>query len=231
MIRKLTMAMLVICLLVGCVLSIHAQELPDLNRKGGITFLMEYDGELLTDGVLTLTRVGRIVEEDGLYHYELVSELGEGIVIDNLTDPKLAEELSRQVQEKNLTGDTAAIQAGRAKFSDLELGLYLVTQAESDASTGFNPISPFLITIPQYTDKYVYDIEAKPKAELVKPTTEPSTEPSTTPTTTTPEPTEPPKIPQTGQLNWPIPLLLVCGMALLTLGCYLHSGRKNHHES
>ncbi len=40
------------------------------------------------------------------------------------------------------------------------------------------------------------------------------------------EPPKPPQLPQTGQLNWPIPVLLAFGTVLLTLGCFLRFGRR-----
>ncbi|MCD8017514.1 MAG: hypothetical protein LUE97_06945 [Oscillospiraceae bacterium] len=35
-----------------------------------------------------------------------------------------------------------------------------------------------------------------------------------------------PDIPQTGQLNWPVPLLAVCGLLLFALGWVLKCGKK-----
>lgn len=60
--------------------------------------------------------------------------------------------------------------------------------------------------------------------------TEPSspTEPTTTPTQTTP--TTPPdnddKLPQTGQLWWPVPILLVLGVVLIIIGVVKRKGEK-----
>ena len=47
-----------------------------------------------------------------------------------------------------------------------------------------------------------------------------------------PVPTTPPtKLPQTGQLNWPVPVLVVLGLALFSLGWGLRFGRrKDSHE-
>lgn len=39
-------------------------------------------------------------------------------------------------------------------------------------------------------------------------------------------PSKPPKLPQTGQLNWPVPILLSCGGLLFILGCVLCFGRR-----
>ena len=76
------------------------------------------------------------------------------------------------------------------------------------------------MSLPQWqNDGYVYDLTASPKVPLVPEPTEP-----TVPT----EPTDPtdPWLPQTGQLNWPIPLMAVSGLALFMAGCILCFGRK-----
>ena len=52
-----------------------------------------------------------------------------------------------------------------------------------------------------------------PAKELAKPSAQPSV---------------PDKLTQTGQLKWPIPVLLTLGMALMLLGAWLQ--RKSRHE-
>lgn len=77
-----------------------------------------------------------------------------------------------------------------------------------------------------------------------KPTESKPTEPRPTeskPTEPKPTETEPEKpkptlpvgsvLPQTGQLNWPVPVMAAAGLSLLVLGWYLNRGKKNGHES
>jgi LPXTG-motif cell wall-anchored protein len=52
--------------------------------------------------------------------------------------------------------------------------------------------------------------------------------PSTTPTPTT---TATPKLPQTGQLWWPITLLAMCGLVVILLGLGLRKRGSDHHEA
>ena len=64
-----------------------------------------------------------------------------------------------------------------------------------------------------------------------KPTEPDTTEPNPTdPEPTSPKPTQPqpdePKLPQTGQLNWPVPIFVVSGMTLFVIGWILRFGRK-----
>lgn len=85
----------------------------------------------------------------------------------------------------------------------------------------------------------------EPSTEPTEPSTEPSTEPTapeettvpeetTQPTPTEPKPTKPKpdpgKLPQTGQLNWPVPVLATLGLLLLVAGIFLRSGKKTVQE-
>lgn len=80
-----------------------------------------------------------------------------------------------------------------------------------------------------------------PGTEPTVPSTEPSTEPTAPEETTVPEettqpvPTEPKptkpkpdpdKLPQTGQLNWPVPVLATLGLLLLIAGIFLRSKKQ-----
>ena len=49
---------------------------------------------------------------------------------------------------------------------------------------------------------------------------------------TEPPPTEPgePDLPQTGQLNWPIPLMAVAGLGFFVVGWTLCFGKKREHN-
>ena len=117
-----------------------------------------------------------------------------------------------------LSFDTVkSLTLGAARFEDLTLGLYLLVQ-ETPAK-GFSPAAPFVVSLPMMEEgKYVYEVDATTKTELI-------------PAPTTPAPTPPPppddsKLPQTGQLNWPVPLMAVAGIGLFIMGWVLCFGRK-----
>ncbi len=61
------------------------------------------------------------------------------------------------------------------------------------------------------------------------PTPPPTVVPTPTPVVT-PTPTPAPTLPQTGQLNWPIPLLAVVGLALFVVGWILRFGQKKEND-
>ncbi len=98
---------------------------------------------------------------------------------------------------------SANVQDGKVFFDDLATGLYLLTQTAP--SEGGRQMNSFLLSIPDGEGSY--EIIAAPKPGI--------TTPAVTPTLT---PTPPPFIPQTGQLWWPVPILAIAGMVLLTLG-------------
>lgn len=226
MIKKISIMLMAVLLLFSVTVSAHAIESPDLDRKGTLTLVMEWEGEKLNGGTLTIYRVGQIVLEDDAWKFILISELRErGISLEDMDDAQLAKQLNQLVKEKVLPGSTVPIRGGEAVFTNLEAGLYLVTQEE--ACEGFSPINPFLTSLPRWENgRYVYDLTAQPKVSLESLPTQPSE-------STEPEPTEPaePELPQTGQLNWPVPVMTMAGLSLFALGCYLCYGKKNSHES
>lgn len=207
---------------------ISAQELPDPQRLGSLTLWMAFDGRPLDGGSLTLYKVGELSVIDGDAGFIPIRELADGPAWTDLDDPGLARELAALAQSRNLSGIQAEILMGWVTFAPLEPGLYVVTQQPSQATEGFDAIHPFLISLPRWEGgSYVYDLTAAPKVPLVpEETPPPPSEP------TTPPPDDPPDIPQTGQLNWPVPVLAVSGMTLFVLGwaLYFDSGRK-HHEA
>lgn len=222
--KKRICSLLAAILLCASPITVLAHEVPDLNRNGTITFVMDFDGEPLGSGSLSLYRVSSIREDDGNYDFQLIEELeGNNVALQNLEDPALAETLAKLVIEKNLTALSAPIRDGEAVFTDVVPGLYVVTQGEKDATDGFAPIRPFLISMPKFENgTYNYTVNADPKVPL-------ETQP---PTETQPRPTKPtnPNLPQTGQLNWPVPLLAVAGLILFVAGWLLCFGKKESYE-
>lgn len=66
---------------------------------------------------------------------------------------------------------------------------------------------------------------------VVTPTPAPTSPPTPIPTPTpTPTPTPEPTLPQTGQLNWPIPLLAVSGLTVFVIGWILRFGKKKEKD-
>ena len=150
---------------------------------------------------------------------------------------------------------TAKISDGSASFEGLRPGLYLVAQTE--LSEMDMKIIPFLISIPDSEGNYHLKSEPKSgKTEadspylpddptyvsseeseeseweesetVIESEPEPSEPTSSEPTPEPPPEPEPPeKLPQTGQLWWPVPILCASGALLILIGIvFIKSGRK-----
>lgn len=213
--------LLVLCLMCSFSTVAYAHEIPDENRKGTITVEMEYNGSAVTGGVLTACRVGEIQENDGNYSFRKTAAM-EGFTgsYENIGSASLAEDVAAFVEQQKLPAYAVAKnENGKAVFSDLELGLYLIVQTES--SSGYEPLKPFLISVPMNEDgHYVYEINAEGKFQLTQ-----------TPKPATPDKPKDPTLPQTGQLNWPVPLLAILGLCLFAAGWALRFGqRKETYE-
>ena len=219
--KKTSILILLITVLLWAV---SAQAAEVLEDNGSIRFIMDFDGNALTDGQLELYRVADLVLAEGRFRFDLVEELQtSGIALEDLQDPALPGQLRSAASETGLESVCAAIENGEAWFPELQTGLYVVFQSPEDAGAGYLPIDPFLITLPMEQDgSLTYQVEARPKV---------SPEPAPTDPT---EPTEPvpPDIPQTGQLKWPVQLLAVLGMLLILIGWYLRfGGERERHET
>ncbi len=234
--KKITVLLIVLVMMFQMTMELCAQESPDTNRSGSITFSMNYDQKPMEGGKLTIYRVGAIVKRAGQFHFALLGSLGDSEVsLDNLNDAKLAEKLAELVGERALEGERASITNGKAVFRNLKPGLYLVTQKNKDTTEGFYPINPFLISLPMWDgEQYVYDLSGEPKNLPQHKPEEPGDpeEPEEPEDPGEPEEPDVPEetLPQTGQLNWPIPLMASSGALLFVIGCRLYWGKKESSE-
>ncbi len=188
----------------------------DLDQKGSISVSMKAGGDL------NIFKVADVVSDNG-YSYELTDEFS-GIenastvteTIDKKLDAsnaELAKNLAKFASDKSVKAKTTlkATEDSVLKFSDLEVGLYLITQ--STASTGYSIMDPFLISIPgKETEKDRYNVNASPKMGKIQKETTPPPKDNTPPSGG--------KLPQTGQLWWPVAVLLAAGVIMLGVGVF-----------
>ena len=221
--RRLAVFVLALALSLSCVFTgsaFAAHSVPDASQTGTVSATMKYGDEAVGGGTVALYKVGDVAEDDGNYSFALSEAFaGSGASLDDLEASGLADTLAAYAADNGLEAVTTIDIAadGTWTASGLVLGLYLVVQY--DAADGYEAISPFLVSVPMYDEAagvYVYDINVESKvgtlteAEVIE--TEP---PATTVTDTT--------LPQTGQLNWPIPFLAIAGMGLILIGLALRS--------
>lgn len=190
-----------------------AHPVPEEGRLCSITVTVRYDEKPVSGGTLTLFRVGEISERDGNYSFLPTGGFTEwGTSFADIQSPELAADLAAYAGSQNLSGTARLIgTSGSVMFSALEQGLYLLVQ--NTPAYGYSKLSPFLVSLPYLDeDEYIYDVTASAKSELER---EPEpTEPPTTPTTPGGN------LPQTGQLWWPVPVLLLCGLLCIAVGLF-----------
>lgn len=166
---------------------------------------------------VTLTAQGKPVSGEQLTLYQ-VKTGSEGGLTPSFRDwdaPMEADALARYAKEHGISGKTQSTDsAGTAYFGALEMGIYLVVQSERTQDNAV--IAPFLVSIPmEIGGKEIWDVKAFPKTESVIPKPEP----------------EDPKLPQTGQLKWPAPVLAVAGLGTAGCGWLLtHKAKRNETD-
>jgi hypothetical protein len=206
----------------GLVSNVSAEnkEVPDFTRTGSIsvTLMDKQYNENLTDGELTIYQVAEAVADDGKFSYSLVNGFeNSGIDLGDLSGSGLPSQMETYITSSTASSTAQVNGNGEAKFENLQLGVYLVVQTK--ASTGYNAVSSFLVSVPMYDENgsCIYDVDATPKVEAFKNSV-----------SITPSPTVPPTIPQTGQLFWPIAVLAIAGMLIFALGWMLRRSKDSH---
>ncbi len=231
------LAVLFLAILILCSLAVPAlaveEDIVDLDRKGSITVLLDLPRGLQDYGTLTIYRVGDIIynqvddpdtrRDDRGFQFTPVEELADSrLSFLNLNRRGLADETAMEVMRCRMDEiETQRIRYNRANrsyqasFDNLTPGLYLIVQY--DPAEGYYVLSPFLVSVPYMVNgEYVYDVTASAKSELEK---EPPTE------TTKPSG----GLPQTGQLNWPVPTLAALGMMLIAIGWVLRNKKQEEN--
>ncbi len=209
-----------------------SHDVPDLERRGSVSVTMRYGEESVPGGSMAIYRVADATSDNGNYNFNPCGDFA--LLDEDLTDvdsDELAFSVAAYIAQNNIVGLTMPIDSnGTVSFYDLEPGLYMLIQTV--ASEGYNCATPFLVSLPMYDGEYIYDIDASAKVEFSKFSNDPheDTKPDSGRNTTSPDTDN--KLPQTGQLNWPIPILAVCGVALILVGLILCFGhRKADHEN
>ena len=198
-------------------------EFPDLDRPGSITATFTYYDK--TSGKTLPVSGGNSV---GLYKVaDVVIDNGFRFVLDPRFEsagelPATSEELDSANSE--LAAKMAKIAAaydfdiapvgmdsgGTVSFSDLKVGLYLVMQAGRGTGDSKFEIAPFLVSIPYHNPDGTWNYDVSAQSKPITITWYPPESPD--------KPVKPRKLPQTGQLWWPVMALGAAGMAFIIAG-------------
>lgn len=156
------------------------------------------------------------------------------------------------VESNNIQGTTRVTDTdGRVTYPDLDPGVYLIRNYP--VSENSESLRPFLVTVPRLlNNEYVYDVDATAKPEAPDIGGEAGTEKQTEKKN---DPKDDPagsggssgssgssgsgasgggsvsstgsKLPQTGQLWWPVPVLIAAGLILIIIGIARRGSGKN----
>lgn len=224
--RRLCMVLCAGFMICALGVAAFAYESPDPDRMGSIQITMRYNNQAVAGGSLTLYSVGRLAITDNQYGFVLADAFADSnLSIADIDAVSLPGDLFAYANKHSVNGVTQQIGAdGAVSFEQLKPGLYLLVQGS--AASGYQTADPFLVSLPMAENgTYVYDVDASPKV-AVKQENRPSGKPM--------EPTismiTGSWLPQTGQLNWPIPVLAVSGLLLLCVGWFLYFGKRRAHE-
>lgn len=193
----------------------------------------------------------KIADKDAYGIYALLDDYSEcETPVEGMTTAdvaKLAGDAHKIIVEKEIEADYTgkADDKGVATIEGVEKGIYVYVAEEITVEyTKFSPV-PAIFEVTGLETEAI-EISAKLVVEkLPTPTptstVTPSATPSATPTVTgpgmdtsggygnityTPTPTLPGKLPQTGQLLWPIPVLMIAGIILVAIGVTISAKTK-----
>lgn len=219
--RKISAFLLCIMFIFSSAISVGAHPVVDIEKNDCMIDVVLQNSETsegITDAELSCIRVGKVGEDDGNFNfYHTVT----GEKIEDIESISTAEAFNNEVKQnsKQFTAySTSLVEVnGTYRFSGLPTGLYLVVQKKS--ATGYADMHSFLVSVPYLEDgEYKYQVTANVKTELYKELQETPKEEV--------KPSKPgDKLPQTGQLLWPIPLLLAAGLLMIAFGLYLRRGK------
>lgn len=211
---------MVFALILVCSLTLTAKA-ADADI-GSIQIKVEHNNKKITGGDLIAVRVGYTDNDKLIFRrvtdHEEIKNIGESSAVTQMQNFYTANKSTHTFLTYK-----SQVKDGLAKFTGLPRGLYLIYQ--DTAAEGYEKLSSFLVTVP-YKDKM--DVNAASKTSLKKeekPTTEPTASSGSSGSGSGNK-----KLPQTGQLIWPIPWMAGSGMVLFVFGWRLFFGRKEDSQ-
>ena len=155
-------------------MNVYADNIIDFSKKGNLTITLEEseNKEKVVGAELKVTKIADAkVDGNSNLAYEFIDELKDSnISLKDVTVDGLLDEINNYINDNSITlnGQSEITNdEGVAKFSNLDLGLYIVSQ--ENIVEGYSSIDSYLLTIPTIIDNdWVYDLDSLPKTELIK---------------------------------------------------------------
>lgn len=202
-----------------------ADLLPNPDRKGSVTVMMKDQGKPVAGGQLKLYQIADVKNDGVNLTFEYVSDFKDcREALTDLKREKIAENIASYAIKNELPYRSLEIdENGRAYADNLTIGLYLI--AQDQPAKGYAPVNSFFVMIPvAEKNGLIYDVDATPKVgTLIPDSPKPTDTPAPTPTPTTP----PGPLPQTGQVWWPLPFLILSGICFFILGCAMKRNKDS----
>ncbi len=163
------LAVLLLCSL--SLTAFAAETTVDFDRTGSITLTLRSGSgshQTIPGGRFALYHVADAESLNGTLTFSFTDEFANcGAVLDDLSDPSLAEHLAAYAKANGNGGtEKRADSNGKVVFDNLSVGLYLIVQ--NGSVSGWYSINPFIVSIPMTNAEgtgWVYDVDASPKAE------------------------------------------------------------------
>lgn len=198
---------------------------PDVNSSASCSLtitIAAHDDSAVTDisgEQLTIYQVASLTTNGGSADYFPTADFqGIAIKYDGMTVEQsiaAASELQNYAKTQHIASVGSAVTAdsGTAVFSNLRVGMYLVTETgRTGGAADYNPLQPFLVMVPQYDGtSWGYDVTALPKPEQKKIETSTSSVPVISASTTKSHTT----IVKTGDTSSPV--FWISAMVLMVL--------------
>ena len=204
-------------------------EFPDLDRPGSITATFTYYDKdsgktqpVAGGNSVGLYKVADVVIDNGFRfavdpRFEAAGEIPATSEELDSVNSELAAKMAKIAAGSGFDIQPVEMDAGgTVSFKDLEVGLYLVMQDKQGTGDNQFEIAPFLVSIPYHNPDGTWNYDVNAQSKPITVTWIPPESPD--------EPVKPDKhgkIPQTGQLWWPVPLLGAAGAVFIIAGAVI----------
>ncbi|MBR5514663.1 MAG: hypothetical protein IKU52_00505 [Clostridia bacterium] len=210
---------ILLCLLISiCQISLCANTLPDLTREAEITVYFRYGNKSIGGGEIQLYQVAKAEIENEILSYQLCSDFENSKLDLTKKTEELINDIGAYITQNSCKYINKEIdKEGITVFDKLEPGFYFLVQTKTER--GYNPAAPFIIELPIKDENGVYSYKGTVNAKVSIDSKETETTPETKPQGEN-------KLPQTGQLKWPVPILCASGLTMIAIGAILCIGNK-----
>lgn len=226
--KSLRVLCMLLCFFAMMAVRVSAAEEYGQGQKGSLSVVMKNrkTNTKIPGGEVVLYQVAEFTSNETEIQYTFTNGFENcGLKLDNLEDELLAEKLKAEINASTVGVAQTIGTDGTAGFSGLEEGVYLVVQTKT--AKGYEMFSPFLVSLPMMEDgQWKYQVEAMPKIEV---SVSGKAETPLKRPVSTPKPAfsgNNLRLPQTGQLIWPIPVMAIAGMLLFAVGWSLRKDKK-----